>query len=111
MSSDNRARVFEANPRACHPRIAIGINEIDLPAEEDVAVIGAPCDKNQRSDENDFRKEGQPPPHGPFKTAIRIPQSEIFIECIRGWSPEACYVLLSDRGGPVAQRLEQLTHN
>src|SRR6266436_752796 len=42
-----------------------------------------------------------------FKSAIRIPQSEIFIECIRDWSPEVCYVLLSDRRGPVAQRLEQ----
>src|SRR2546423_7121518 len=28
-----------------------------------------------------------------------------------GWSPAACYVLLSGRCGPVAQRLEQGTHN
>ena len=111
MSPNNRARVFEANSRACHPRIAIGINEIDLPAEEHVTVIRTPCDENQCTDENDFRQEREPPPHAPFKSAIRILQSEIFIECIRGWSPEVCYVLLSDRGGPVAQRLEQGTHN
>jgi hypothetical protein len=111
MSPNNRARVFEANSRACHPRIAIGINEIDLPAEEHVTVIRTPCDENQCADENDFRQEREPPPHAPFKSAIRILQSEIFIECIRGWLPEVCYVLLSDRGGPVAQRLEQLTHN
>ena len=107
MSPDNRARVFEANSRACHPRIAIGINEIDLPAEEHVTEIRTPCDENQCTDENDFRQERDPPPHAPFKSANRIPQSEIFIECIRGWSLEVCYVLLSDRGGPVAQRLEQ----
>jgi len=88
MSSDNRARMFEANSRACHPRIAIGINEIDLPAEEDVTEIRTPCDENQCADENDFRQERDPPLHAPFKSAIRIPQSEIFIECIRGWSPE-----------------------
>jgi len=46
MSPDNRAWVFEANPRTCHPRIAVGINEIDLASEEDVTVIRAPCDKN-----------------------------------------------------------------
>ena len=111
LSSDNRARVFEANSRACHPRIAISINEIDLPAEEHVTVIRAPCDENQCADENDFRQEREPPPHAPFKSAIRILQSEIFIECIRDWSPHVCYVLLSDRGGPVAQRLEQAIHN
>ena len=83
MSSDNRARVFEANSRACHPRIAIGIKEIDLPAEEHVTVIRTPCDENQCADENDFRQEREPPPHAPFKSAFRIPQSEIFIECIR----------------------------
>jgi hypothetical protein len=77
MSPDNRAWMFEANPRACHPRIAVGINEIDLASEEDVAVIRAPCDKNERADENDFRQERELPPHAPFKSAIRIPQSEI----------------------------------
>jgi len=84
MSSDNRARVFEANSRACHPRIAISINEINLAAEEQVTEIRTPCDDNQCADENDFRQERDPPPHAPFKSAFRIPQSEIFIECIRG---------------------------
>jgi hypothetical protein len=111
MSSDDRARVFEANSRACHPRIAIGINEIDLATKEHVTEIRTPRDENQCADENDFRQEREPPPHAPLKSAIRIPQSEIFVECTRGWSPEVCYVLLSDRGGPVAQRLEQGTHN
>src|SRR5213083_2895705 len=59
MSPDDRARVFEANARACHSRIAIGINEIDLTAEEDITVIRAPCYKNHRADENDFRQEGE----------------------------------------------------
>src|SRR6266496_3649532 len=111
MSPDDRARVFEANARACHPRITIGINEIDLAAEEDVTVIRTPADENQRADENDFRQEREAPPHAPFKSAIRIPQSEIFIESIRDWSHGVCYVLLSHRCGPVAQRLEQGTHN
>src|SRR4029077_5638879 len=75
MSPDDRARVLEANPRACHPRIAIGINEIDLPAEEDVTVIRTPCDENQCADENDFRQERELPRHAPFKSAIRISQS------------------------------------
>jgi len=65
MSPDNRARVFEANSRACHPRIAIGINEIDLPAEEHVTEIRTPRDENQCADENDFRQERDPPPHCP----------------------------------------------
>ena len=93
MSSDNRARVFEANSRACHPRIAISINEIDLPAEEHVTEIRTPCDENQCTDENDFRQEREAPPHAPFKSAIRFPQSEIFIESIRDWSRGVCYVL------------------
>jgi len=103
--------VFEANARACHPRIAIGINEIDLAAEEDVTVIRTPGDENQRADENDFRQEREAPPHAPFKSAIRIAQSEIFIESIRDWPRGVCYVLLSHRCGRVAQRLEQGTHN
>ena len=111
MSPDDRARVFQTNARARHPRIAIGINEIDLAAEEDITVIRTPGDKNQRADENDFRQEREAPPHAPFKSAIRIPQSEIFIESIRDWSGGVCYVLLSHRCGPVAQRLEQGTHN
>ncbi len=79
MSPDNRARMFETNARAGHARIAIGINEIDLAAEEDVTEIRTPCDKNQSADENDFRQEREAPPHAPFKSAIRIPQSEIFM--------------------------------
>src|SRR6266568_1689682 len=111
MSPDDRARVFEANARACHPRIAIRINEIDLAAEEDVTVIRTPGDENQRADENDFRQECEAPPHAPFKSAIRIAQSEIFIESIRDWPRGVCYVLLSHRCGPVAQRLEQGTQS
>ena len=75
MSPDNRARVFEANSRTCHSRIAIGINEIDLSAEEDVAVIRTPCYKNQNADENDFRQEREAPPHVSF--LFRNLQSEI----------------------------------
>src|SRR5437016_2655064 len=132
MSPDNCPRVFEANPRASHPRIAIGINEINLAAEEDVTVIRAPRDKNQHADENDFRQEGEAPPHAAiiFCHFERICQAgsdrgisnysalEKGLEISRprstsqrGWSPEVCYVLLLDRGGPVAQRLEQGTHN
>ena len=77
MSPDNRAGVFEANARARHPRIAVGINEIDLAAEDDLTVIRTPCDKNQKADENDFRQKREAPPHAPFKSAFRIPQSEI----------------------------------
>src|SRR5205814_8841149 len=58
MSPDDRARVFEANARACHSRIAIGINESDLTAEEDITVIRAPGDKNQRDDDDDFGQDG-----------------------------------------------------
>ena len=78
MSPDDRARVFEANARACHSRIAIGINEIDLTAEEDITVIRAPCDKNQRADENDFRQEGEAPPHASFYSEIYNSKSENF---------------------------------
>ena len=77
MSPDDRARVFEANARVCHPRIAIGIDEIDLSAEKNVTVIRASCDKNQGADENDFRKEGKAPPHVPFYSEIRNRKSEI----------------------------------
>ena len=80
MSPDNRARMFETNARAGHARIAIGINEIDLAAEEDVTEIRTPCDKNQNADENDFRQEREAPSHAPFKSAMRIPQSEICFE-------------------------------
>src|SRR5437773_11615158 len=70
MSPDDRARVFEANARACHSRIAIGINEIDLTAEEEITVIRAPRDKNQRADEKDFRQAGEAPPNATFYSEI-----------------------------------------
>src|SRR5438105_5387110 len=76
MSPDNRAGVFEANARARHSRIAVGINEIDLAAEEDVPVIRTPCDKNQNADENDFRQEREAPPHAPFKSDERDARHE-----------------------------------
>ena len=79
MSPDDRARVFEANARACHSRIAIGINEIDLTAEEDITVIRAPCYKNHRADENDFRQEGEAPPHASFYSEIYNSKSEILM--------------------------------
>ncbi len=78
MSPDDRARVFEANARACHPRIAIGINEIDLAAEEDVTVIRTPGDENQRADEIDFRQEREAPPHASFYSEIYNSKSENF---------------------------------
>ena len=51
MSPDNRAGVLKTNARARHPRIAIGINEIDLPAKEDVTVIRATRHDDQRADD------------------------------------------------------------
>jgi hypothetical protein len=77
MSPDNRARVFKTNPGPRHSRIAIGIDKIDLPAKKDVTVIRAARDQNQRADENDFRREREPPPHAPFKSAIGNSQFEI----------------------------------
>ena len=106
MSPDNRSRMFETNARAEHARIAIGINEIDLAAEEDVIEVRTPCDNNQNADQNDFRQEREAPLHPSFYSEICNPKSEIFIESIRDWSRGVCYVLLSHRCGPVAQRLE-----
>jgi len=103
--------MFETNARAEHARIAIGINEIDLAAEEDVIEVRTPCDNNQNADQNDFRQEREAPLHPSFYSEICNPKSEIFIESIRDWSRGVCYVLLSHRCGPVAQRLEQGTHN
>ena len=77
MSSDNRARVFKTNPCPRHPRVAIGIDKIDLPGKKDITVIRAARDQNQRADENDFRREREPPPHAPFKSAIGNSQFEI----------------------------------
>src|SRR5438874_13140896 len=79
MSPDNRARMFETNARAGHAGVAIGIKEIDLAAEEDVTEIRTPCDKNRNADENDFRQEREAAAHARFKSAIRIPQSDIFM--------------------------------
>src|SRR2546430_5244685 len=76
MSPDDRSWVFETNARARHPRVAIGINEIDLAAEENVTVIRTPCDKNQNADENDFRQKREAPPHAPFKSDERDARHE-----------------------------------
>src|SRR5437016_131607 len=77
MSPDNRPQVFKTNPGPRHSRITIGIDEIDLPAKENITVVRAARDQNQRADENDFRRECQPPPHAPFKSAIGNSQFEI----------------------------------
>jgi hypothetical protein len=77
MSPDDRVRVFEANARARHPRIAVRINEIDLATEEDVTVIRTPRDNNQCADKNDFRQEGEAPPHASFYSEIYNSKSEI----------------------------------
>lgn len=74
---DNSARVFKTNPGSRHPRITIGIDKINLSAEENVAVIGAARDQDQRANKNNFRQERQPPLHAPLKSAIRIWQFEI----------------------------------
>src|SRR5262249_39799215 len=64
-----------------------GIYKIDLPAKENVAVIRTPCDENQCGDESDLRQEREPPPHPPFKSAIRNPQSEILFTLLEGRAP------------------------
>ena len=122
MSPDNRARVFKTNPGPRHPRVAIGIDKIDLPAKKDVTVIRAARDQNQRADENDFRRERQPPPHAPFKSAIGNSQFEIRLRTFSAQQleqPRMLSGLVTGRNalifgrsrGPVAQRLEQGTHN
>jgi hypothetical protein len=75
--------VFKTNPGSCHSRITIGVDKIDLTAKENVTVIRTARDQNQRADKNNFRREGQPPPHAPFKSAIGIPQSEIKCHIVR----------------------------
>ncbi len=74
VSPDDRAGMFKANPGPRHSRITIGINEIDFSVEENVAVIRASRDQNERADKKDL--ERQPTPHAPLKSAIRISQSE-----------------------------------
>ena len=107
MSPDDRARVFEANPRAGHPRIAVGISEINLATKEDIAVIRTPCHQNQCADENDFRQEREAPPHAPFKSAFRIPQSEFSSNAFASYHVEFAMFYFLIAAGAVAQRLEQ----
>src|SRR5206468_4518907 len=39
-------------------------------------VCSSDLHQNQCTDENNFRREREAPPHAPLKSAIRIPQSE-----------------------------------
>ena len=57
MSSYDRSRMFEADSRSRHPRIAVRVHEIDLVAGEHIRVIGAARDGHERSDDHQVEQE------------------------------------------------------
>ena len=57
MSSYDRSRMFEADSRPRHPRIAIRVEEIDLVASEHVRVIEATCDGHERNYDHQVEQE------------------------------------------------------
>jgi hypothetical protein len=55
-----------AHPRPRHPRITIGIGEINIPRDEHVLVVGAPRRQDQRAQDNnlkDVKANARKPPH------------------------------------------------
>jgi hypothetical protein len=54
MMTNNRARMLEAHPDARHPRVTVGIREVDLPVDENIRVIRAPRRQNKRRENDDL---------------------------------------------------------
>src|SRR5438067_13908860 len=79
VSPDDRAGTLKTNPCPGHPRITVGIDEVNLSAKENVAVIRAARHQNQRADENNFPKEREMPQHAPLKSAIYVLPFKIFV--------------------------------
>src|SRR4029453_10909547 len=42
---------------ACHPRIAIRIDEVNIPSDKDVLIIRAPRRQNQRAEKHDLKND------------------------------------------------------
>ena len=51
------AWMLRDHPRTAHPRITIGVEEIDFPANENVLMIRAPSRENQRGQKRDFKNQ------------------------------------------------------
>jgi hypothetical protein len=46
--------MFRAHPRACHPRIAIGVGEINISGDKNVLIISAARCQDQYAENCDF---------------------------------------------------------
>jgi hypothetical protein len=49
--------MFGAHSNSGHPRIAIGVGEINIPTDKDVRVIRAACGENERAQDRDLKTD------------------------------------------------------
>ena len=62
-----------AHPHARHPRVTIGIDEVNVPGDKNILIIRAACCQDQRAEKRDFDDAQDSANH----VAIPNPQSTI----------------------------------
>ena len=77
VPANDGAGTFEAYPRPCHPRVTVRVDKIDLAVCENVPVIGAARDQNQRANGDKLEREQNATLHS--AVLIRNQHSEITI--------------------------------
>src|SRR5262249_40747018 len=71
MMPDDQPRLLRAHPHACHPRVAIGINKVNIPGDEDVLVVRAARCQDENAQKGDFDETQDCANH--TKPAISLP--------------------------------------
>ena|SRR5438552_5500487 len=109
----DQSRMFRAHLHTRHPRVTIGIGEINISSDKNVLIIRAACREDQHAENCDFddaqdsaNHHAIPNPQVPMrnpKFKLTFPLSRLVMRI--------CYASMHKQNGPVAQRLEQGTHN
>ena len=71
VMAQDRARMLDANPNAAHPRIAIGISEVDVTANEHIVIIRAARQDDERRKNYNFSNSYERTTHPAVLIEIR----------------------------------------
>src|SRR6267143_1749837 len=63
MMPNNQPEMFGAHSDARHPRVAIGVGEINISVDENVPIIRAPRCQNECAQDREFDDEKDAPNH------------------------------------------------
>src|SRR6266496_263931 len=105
--------MLRAHLHAHHPRVTIRVGEINIPGDKNILIIRVTCRENHHTENCDFDDAQDSANHRPIPNPrFKMRNPKFYLNSrLSGLVTRICYASMHKQSGPVAQRLEQGTHN